>query len=193
MDNTLLETIKIENGLINNIEYHQKRFDNSREKLFNTKEKINLEDIIIPPKSGLFRCRILYDKDIKTIEYLPYTAKTFRNFKITDSNIDYSFKYVNRSELDELRAKYSDFDEVIIEKNGLVTDTTISNIAFFDGQNWITPSSPLLNGTMRAKLIDEGFLKTKDIKANEIKNFTKFALINAMIGFREIENFNIEI
>jgi len=188
----LLETIKIENGEINNIKYHQKRFDNSREKLFHTKEKINLDDIIIPPKSRLFRCRIVYDKDIKTVEYLPYTPKTFKRFKIIQSDIDYSFKYSDRSELDSLKAKYPDFDEVIIEKNGLLSDTTISNIAFFDGHEWITPTSPLLNGTMRAKLIDEGFLKVKDIKANGIKNYTKFALINAMMGFREIEDYCIE-
>lgn len=192
MDNKLLETIKIENGLINNIEYHQKRFDDSRHKLFGIKEKINLEDVIVPPSNGLSRCRIIYDKDIKTIEYLPYVPKTLSNFKIISSNIDYSFKYANRSELDNLKAKYLDFDEVIIEKNGVLTDTTISNIAFFDGLHWITPASPLLNGTMRAKLIDEGFLKTKDIKSSEILKYTRFAIINALVGFYEIDKYIIK-
>lgn len=193
MNKLLLETIKIENCKIYNILYHQKRFDDSRYKLFYTKDKMDLKDFIDPPKNGLFRCRVLYNKEIRNIEYIPYVPKIFKKFKVIPSDIEYPFKYANRSDLEELRAKYPDFDEIIIEKNGLLSDTTISNIAFFDGYEWITPASPLLNGTMRAKLIDEGFLKVKDIKANEIKNYTKFALINAMMGFIEIENFYIEI
>ena len=61
-----------------------------------------------------------------------------------------------------------DVDEVIIEKNGYLTDTTIANIAFFDGKQWFTPEKPLLKGTMRAKLIEEGFLQTKNIKSEEL-------------------------
>lgn len=188
----LLETIKIENGIICNLDHHQKRFDKSRIELFGDVAKIDLQAFINPPKDGLYRCRIIYDKDIKSIEFLPYHPKTFKTFKIVSSDIDYSLKYADRKELENLKSRYLDFDEIIIEKNGYLTDITISNIAFFDGIEWITPASPLLEGTMRAKLLDEGFLKTADIKSVEIKNFSKFALINAMMGFKEIEDYHIE-
>lgn len=192
MNNILLETIKIENGLINNIKYHQKRFDDSRIKLFDTKNKIDLVDFINPPNNELFRCRILYSNKIESIEYIPYEPKKFQHFKIVPSSIDYSFKYADRKELEALKTKYPSFDEIIIEKNGLLTDTTISNIAFFDGKDWLTPASPLLKGTMRAKLIDDGFLKPINIKYNDIQKFTKFALLNAMLGFCEIKDYTIE-
>ncbi|RUM56328.1 MAG: 4-amino-4-deoxychorismate lyase, partial [Nautilia sp.] len=70
-------------------------------------------------------------------------------------------------------------------KNGLITDTTISNLAFFDGNNWITPKTPLLKGTKREELIQKGFLKEKEIKIEDIKHFKKFAMMNAIIGFYE--------
>jgi 4-amino-4-deoxychorismate lyase len=187
----LLETIKINNGIIENIKYHQKRFDISRAKLFETKDELNLIDFLNPPKNGLFRCRISYDKDIKSIEYATYEPKIFKKFKVVSSNIEYSFKYANRKEFEDLKSKYPDFDEIIIEKNGFLTDTTISNIAFFDGKKWLTPASPLLKGTMRAKLIDDDFLELADIKSNDIKRFKKFALLNAMLGFYEIKNYDI--
>lgn len=192
MNNILLETIKIENGLINNIKYHQKRFDDSRIKLFDTKNKIDLVDFINPPNNELFRCRILYSNKIESIEYIPYEPKKFQHFKIVPSSIDYSFKYADRKELEALKTKYPSFDEIIIEKNGLLTDTTISNISFFDGKDWLTPASPLLKGTMRAKLIDDGFLKPINIKYNDIQKFTKFALLNAMLGFCEIKDYTIK-
>lgn len=192
MNNILLETIKINHGIIENIQYHQKRFDDSRIKLFDSLDTINLQDFINPPNDELFRCRVLYAQSIISVEYLPYNPKKFQHFKVVPSNIDYSFKYADRKELEALKTKYPSFDEIIIEKNGLLTDTTISNIAFFDGKDWLTPAKALLKGMMRAKLIDNGFLKPINIKYNDIQKFTKFAILNAMLGFCEIEDYTIE-
>jgi 4-amino-4-deoxychorismate lyase len=104
--------------------------------------------------------------------------------RIVPSDIEYSLKYANRDALNALLESNKDVDEVIIEKNGYLTDTTISNIAFFDGKQWMTPEKPLLEGTMRAKLIDEGFLKTKQIKKEDLQNYSQVGLMNAMIGFK---------
>ena len=82
-------------------------------------------------------------------------------------------------------------DEVIIEKEGYLTDITIANIAFYDGEQWFTPENPLLKGTMRAKLIDEGFLHKREIRKKDLDNYTQVALINAMIGFKILNHFNI--
>jgi 4-amino-4-deoxychorismate lyase len=104
--------------------------------------------------------------------------------RIVSSDIEYSLKYANRDALNALLESNKDVDEVIIEKKGYLTDTTISNIAFFDGEQWVTPVKPLLEGTMRAKLIDEGFLQTKEIKKEDLQNYSQVALMNAMIGFK---------
>jgi len=188
----LLETIKIEEGEVFNLSYHQTRFDTSRKDLFNITDQIDLSAVVKAPKKGLYRCRIIYDENIRSVEYIPYKEKKIQKLKIVTSNINYKYKYANREILNKLLQKYSAYDEIIIEKNGYLTDTTISNIAFYDGDKWITPSQPLLHGTMRAKLLDEGFLHLKEIKKEDLKNYSQIALMNSMIGFKVLNHFAIE-
>ena len=187
----LLETIKIEEGEIFNLPYHQARFDHSRKTLFNAEDTLSLFRIIEAPQKGLYRCRILYDTKIRSIEYIPYTPKEIHTLRVIPSDIEYAYKYADRKTFDTLLKENSDVDEIIIEKEGLLTDTTISNIAFYDGKKWITPAKPLLQGTMRSKLIDEGFLTTTDITKETLDRYTQVALINAMIGFKILNNFDI--
>ncbi|MCO4844551.1 MAG: aminotransferase class IV [Sulfurovum sp.] len=180
----LLETIKIEDGEIHSLHYHQDRCNKSRQTLFRCSDILELSSIIDAPKTGLYRCRILYGEVLHSIDYIPYIPKNIQTLKIVSSDIEYSFKYANRDALNALLNENKDVDEVIIEKNGYLTDTTISNIAFFDGKQWFTPKNPLLQGTMRAKLIDEGFLQPKDIKREDLYHYSQVALMNAMIGFK---------
>ena len=184
----ILETIKVENAEVFNIEYHQKRFDRTRFELFNSKNSIDLLSLLDIPKKGLFRCRVVYSKDIQSIEYIPYKPKVITTLKVISSNICYDYKYLNRDELNTLLSQNSKFDEIIIEKNGYLSDTTISNIAFYDDnyKQWFTPTNPLLKGTMREKLLNNGFLKSKNIQSSEISSYKKVALMNAMIGFKII-------
>jgi len=181
MQRTLFETIKIKDGQIFNLEWHNRRFIKSQKALFSNPSTTNLKAFITPPKIGLYRCKIIYDREIQSVEYFPYQAKTFQSFKIVPSQIEYGFKYSDRSAFQNL---LSDYDEIIIERDGLLTDTTIANIAFYDGEQWLTPKTPLLEGTTRARLLDDGFLKLEKIKKENIKNYTHFALMNAMIGFQ---------
>jgi 4-amino-4-deoxychorismate lyase len=41
---------------------------------------------------------------------------------------------------------------------------------------------------MRAKLLDVGFLHTRKIKKEDLKNYTQVALMNAMIGFKILKS-----
>jgi len=189
MTKLLFETIKIENGQIENIEWHNRRCNRSRAELFNAKARLNLETFITPPPTGLYRCRVTYKEDIQSIEYIPYTPKIFHKFTIVKSQIEYAYKYDNREELNNLQKLYK--DEIIIEKDGFLTDTSIANIAFYNGQEWVTPKTPLLKGTMRAKLLHNKLLVPKNIKKEELQNFSHFALMNAMIGFQIQKNINI--
>jgi len=188
----LLETIKIEDGEIHNLSYHQARCNKSRKELFDKNNNLNLSSAIEAPPKGIYRCRILYDEIIHSVEYIPYKPKDIHRLKIIPSNIKYDQKYADRRELNKLLASQKDTDEVIIEKEGYLTDTTIANIAFYDGTQWFTPAKPLLEGTMRAKLLDEGFLSKKEIKKEDLDHYTQVALMNAMLGFKILNNFTIE-
>ena len=187
----LFETIKIEDGKIFNLKWHNQRLNQSRLELFSLHKPIDLANYIDTPHQGLYRCRVVYEAEIKSIEYLPYTPKKFKYFKIVNSNIEYNYKYSDRSELNKLIEE--DYDEIIIEKGDLLTDTSIANIAFYDGKEWLTPKTPLLRGTTRERLVDEGFFKLKDIKKENIKNYSHFALMNAMIGFQIQKSITIQI
>jgi len=187
----LLETIKIEDGVIHNLNYHQQRCTQSRKKLYQSTDVLLLENVIIPPQKGCYRCRIVYNSTIQSIEYIPYLEKTIKTLKIVSSTLKYELKYADRASLDRLLQAYENVDDIIIEKDGYITDTSIANLAFYDGTTWYTPKKPLLHGTMRQKLLDEGFLQKRDIKKETLSQYTHVALMNAMIGFKILKKFNI--
>ncbi len=189
----LLETIKIEEGEVSNLSYHQARCDESRKVLFDSTDRLDLSSLIQAPPKGHYRCRILYDEKIHSVEYIPYTLKEIHRLNIVSSDLEYDHKYANRDALNNLLQTQPDADDILIEKHGYITDTSIANIAFYDGKQWVTPEKPLLKGTIRAKLLDEGFLHTRKIKKEDLKNYTQVALMNAMIGFKILNNFTIKI
>ncbi|MCT7646963.1 aminotransferase class IV family protein [Aliarcobacter butzleri] len=182
------ETIKCEDFEVFNLDYHQKRVANT------IGLNINLQEYINPISEELLRCKLIYDENgVVDVLYFPYKKREIKSFKIIfDNEIEYSKKYLNRAKLDELYQKRDDCDEVIIIKNEIVTDTTIANIAIFYENSWITSKNCLLGGTTKARLLEEKKLFEKDITLGMLKNASKVALMNAMIGFDEIKNFKIK-
>lgn len=190
----LFETIKIKDGALCDIGYHNDRFNRSREILFGINQTVFLEEIIKVPQeysSGVVKCKVVYDSSIKGISFARYILKPINRLILVECNhIDYSYKYSDRSELDGLvkNANCSFDEDILIVRNGLVTDTSYSNVALFDGTEWITPMLPLLAGTKRAKLLDSGLIREGEIKAADLKYFEKIKLFNAMLDFDECPN-----
>lgn len=190
MHPSCFETIKIKDGKIFNLDWHNRRFNATQKMLFLNSSTMDLQTVITPPKSGLYRCKIIYGNNtIHSIEYFPYKAKEITHFTIVKSHLDYQYKYTDRSSFQKLLLGNN---EIIIEKDGLLTDTSIANIAFFDGTSWLTPKTPLLAGTTRARLLEENFLKLENIKKENLQKYSNFALMNAMIGFRIQKTVNIQ-
>ena len=186
-ENIYFETIKCEDFEICNLEYHNKRVANT------IGLNINLQEYIYPPSEELLRCKITYNSyEILNVEYFPYIKRKIESFKlIFDDEISYCKKYLNRENIDNLFSNKNSADEIIIIKNNIVTDTSIANIAIFYENTWITSKNCLLNGTTKNRLIDEKFLIEKDIKLDMLKNASKIALMNAMIGFDIKENYTL--
>ncbi len=183
----LIESIKLENGRFHRLHYHQGRVDRSQLDLFQQKNATNLSTEIARhqhPKTGLFKCRIVYGKQVESIEFLPYEPLNIKSLKVVhDHSIDYSYKYEDRSQINALFEQRQFCDDVLIVKNGFVTDSSYSNIIFFDGYKWITPHTPLLRGTMRQFMLDAGEIKEQPVTIQDIPSFKSFRLINAMLGF----------
>lgn len=182
-----LETIKAVNGKLYNLEYHQKRLD---ETVKNT--NIILKNIIIPPLSGLFRCRVIYNNNNYEVSYHTYKKKNIQTLKLVFSDaISYARKYADRKQIDALSRQKSLCDDILIVKNGLITDTSIANVAFKYKNNWVTPKKPLLYGTTRTRLLEKHKIIEADICVKDLENFTQIALMNAMVDFDIISNKNI--
>jgi 4-amino-4-deoxychorismate lyase len=192
----LVESIKLKDGLIQNLEYHQNRMNLAMSELFPEKAKIELEKEISIPKNcipGIFKVRILYGETLEKIEIEPYTFRIIQSLKIVQhERIDYHLKYTNRQILQDLFAQRGDCDDIIIIKNGFVTDSFAGNLLFFDGKNWLTPTTPLLMGTKRQFLLDHGMIVERKIRKEDIRAYQKVGIVNALIDFEEMPVITIE-
>ena len=180
----LVESIKVHNWQLQNIAYHNERLNRCRNELFGIQDAANLSELILLPAdldSGTWKCRVVYSTIVHTIEFLPYIPRQIFTLKLVYSDsIEYNYKYLDRCRFKKLMDNIEE-DEILIVKNGFITDTSFSNIVFFDGSNWITPSTYLLNGTMRKYLLDTKKILSQEVKPENIKNFQSAKLINAML------------
>lgn len=180
----LVETIKCNNGKLSNLRYHQARFNLTRRSLFRLKDEISLEKTIQIPKecrTGLFRCRVIYGEQIEKIEFHQHQYRTVNSLKLIKANdLDYHFKFTNREKLNALFEQRETCDDILIVKNGFITDSFIANVVFFDGRKWWTPDTPLLPGTQRARLIHEKKISVCPVTPADLPNYQKAGLINAM-------------
>lgn len=192
----LLETIKCLDGKLYNLKEHNARFNASRKEYFGISGKIKLEEIITVPdncKKGWFRCRIVYGKNIESMEFVPHLFREVKSLKIVENNlIDYRYKYADRQNLNELFELRENCDDILIVKNGCVTDSSIANLIFFDGRKWVTPDTPLLPGTQRHRLLQNHKITECRISPDDIIKYKKAGLINAMWDLDNLPEISIE-
>jgi 4-amino-4-deoxychorismate lyase len=185
----LFETICLLDGNWQNIENHLLRIQKAKTEI---PELVlpEISEIIIPQEftKGKVRCRIDYGcmpEDIK-ISFSKYKPRLIQSLKIVDNEyIDYHLKYSDRSIFEQLLLQKEDADEILIVQNGLVTDTSFTNIIFSDGKLLVTPRKPLLAGTQRQALLQNNMITEADIYVDYISNFQFIILINAMLGIND--------
>ncbi len=172
-----IESIKI----LDNIPYHVGQHQSRASKV----SKIIIPDLssLNPIDKGLVKCRIVFDEQsILSIEFLPYTLPSIKSLKIVHSdNIVYDKKFLDRTHLESLYTQKGEADDIIICKNGYLSDSYFCNLVFSLNGELYTPDTPLLEGTKRQYLIETGKIKTRSITADDIHHFDGVYLINAMI------------
>ncbi len=187
----LLETIKIDQGVPLHLEWHQRRMDYAFHVLFGSNNQMQLAELLKVPVAfgeGVVKCRFLYNNRDYEVEYSKHTPRQVSSLRMVHCDtIDYTHKYTNRSMLTDLLEQRGEADDILIVRDGLITDTSFSNIVFYDGTSWITPEEPLLEGTARNRLLAEGKISTARISPGDLKDYSSFRLINAMMEF-EAEN-----
>ncbi|MDE5677050.1 MAG: aminotransferase class IV family protein [Phocaeicola sp.] len=185
-----IETIRIQQGEACNLRCHNERLNNTRSHFWPGCGKMELEEYLkLTPEMDGMKCRVVYDgTGIKEVNYAAYEMSPVRSLQLVCSDdIDYTYKSVDRSKLNRLFSCRGERDDVLIVRRGLLTDTSIANIALFDGEDWLTPRSPLLKGTCRSALLERGVIKEKEIRLEELSSYSSIRLFNAMIGWGQLE------
>ena len=186
-----VESIQLNDGKFKRLELHQDRVAKTMKDYFPNEKVIDLVESlnrISFPTVGLYKCRMVYDRAIQKIEMNPYVRREICSLKLIETDMEsVPYKKEDRYKLNKAFALRGDCDEIILVKDGLLTDTSFTNIALFDGQNWFTPRIPLIYGVNRSQLISRGLLIEKDIKPSELVNIKCVSLFNAMNEFGSVE------
>ena len=185
----LIETILIQNGRVRNIKYHNQRCNTSRKSLFGSTNIIDLRKAIDTSKaeSTKVKCRVTFGEEIINVEYEPYSTRPIHSLAYVEiGDFDYSHKYADRKKLIAFFDTRGDKDDILMIKNGLLTDTYYANVALLKNGKWYTPKSPLLEGTRRAKLISNKRILPTEIHIDQIREYETISIFNAMLPFKSI-------
>lgn len=178
------EVIKVYNGGFVNLSFHIDRMNRTTLFFFKAPCVINLKEDDIPMeyRTGIVKCRIVYSDQIIEVKYEQYQFRQMNNLKLVYSDsVDYSFKFADRRYLNALLSQKNECDEILIVKNGYITDTSFSNVIFENESGLFTPSTYLLAGTKRQILLQQGIIKEAEIKVQDINLYARLYIINAMI------------
>ncbi|HUN66480.1 MAG TPA: aminotransferase class IV [Bacteroidota bacterium] len=180
----LLETIKVRGRKYYHLEEHARRMNRSRRELFGAEHPIPLGEVLRMPDDlddRLCKCRVIYDREIRKVEYQPYVFRTCRSLRyVRADNLVYDHKYADRSAIDRL-LKEAGTDDIVLLREGKVTDASYANLIFSDGKDWYTPREPLLAGIRRGLLLRSGAIREADITPEAVKRFSSVMLINALL------------
>lgn len=174
----LIETICIVDGEASHVEYHNRRAG------------FALPEPILPSglglESGRVKWRFVYGEGAEEQDFTPYVLPSIRSLQCVDGgDIDYARKYEDRAALNALFARRGSCDDVLIIRDGWVTDTSFCNVVFENEEGLFTPSHPLLEGTKRRFLLDRGIIAERDIAVNDIASYDRVRLVNAMLDLAD--------
>ncbi len=182
-----IETIRLADGQLSNLLYHNERLNRTRRACFGATKEWDLNRLIDIPQEvtqGLYKCRITYGREIEKIEFEAYQPRVIKSLLlVVDDGIEYGFKFQDREALQRNFDKRGKADDVLIVKEGLITDTSYANVVCWDGSQWVTPNRPLLKGTKRTQLLREGVIIEQKMRVEDLGAFTYAKLINAMLDF----------
>ena len=110
-----IETIRLEHGRILHAGYHNRRLNATRRAWWGEMPDLHVEDYIVPEYTERTRCRIVYGREIESVEYFAYQPRQVRRLRLLAyDTIEYRYKQADRSLLDQLYALRGEADDVLI-------------------------------------------------------------------------------
>ncbi len=139
---------------------------------------------------GRFKLRLLYGPDMWRATLERYRVGGVLGAAVVPaSQIRYTHKYADRSELNAAQLRLGPRALAIYEQDGLLTDSWYANVLLRYRGEWYTPEKPLLPGVMRRSLLEgRGFGRVErtqvhacEIPAADLWRFESISFINAML------------
>lgn len=180
----LLESIALEDGQHHLLPYHQKRIARAFQAFWPSAKPHQLEHILaqhLLPQKGLYKLRFLYSEDTYQLEIHPYKPREIKSLaiQVLPATYQYTHKYTDRTVLTELKRLHA-ADEVLFFRQGLLMDAYYYNVLVLKDQELFTPKDPLLQGCMRASLLDKEKIIPLTIDQTFLKQSEGVYLINAL-------------
>lgn len=186
----LFESIKALHGKLYNTYWHETRMRYASRMLWG-KEMADIDwDSIeqLIPTDGLFKLKLFYNETDFTTEIQVYQKRPINQLIIVeDDEIRYHLKFSQRNVWLAYTNNLLPNQDIIVEQNGYLTDSSYANIALWNGNEWHTPKTPILHGTQRSFLLANNELVEKNIRMKDLGNYKKISLINAMLDLGELE------
>jgi len=191
-----IETICYENGVFQRIGLHNERCNRTRHHFFGLVPDLHLEMYLSVPqnlKDEIVKCTVTYGIEITNIEYQLYVIRPIRSLKlICDDTIEYPFKYADRTKLTSLFKLKGQYDDILIIRNRLITDTSYANAIFLKNKRWYSPNKPLLQGTRLMSYLSNGLVTPAPLQPGDLSLYSEIRIINAMISIENSPRIPIE-
>ena len=190
MEPLFIETICCRDGRIEAAEWHERRIrETLREQFGKEPFAFSCSDLYVPHRmrQGKVKCRIVYGETIRQVDFALYEPQKVESLRLVTApdDLDYHLKYADRQALNDLVSHKGTCDQVLLLQHGMITDTGYTNVVLFDGQNWVTPHTTLLNGTRRRRLLAEHRIVERRITPDDLGAYQRLYLINALIGLED--------
>jgi branched-subunit amino acid aminotransferase/4-amino-4-deoxychorismate lyase len=196
----IFETLRVEDGKVFALHRHHCRAKETAEKLgfpIPTEEFVAKEsyEVIQAEDFALGRLRWHFDKNGEfTISYVafeqPETAAKLNFHDKRSENYDIrnkEFPYKNLEILNEAKKAGYD-DSIILSADGQLTETSMATLLLKIDNNWITPplSSGILNGVVRALVLEAGLAQVRKVKENEVEKIQSGLLLTSLRNAQNI-------
>ncbi len=180
-----LETIRIRGGAPLHLDGHQRRVDDTFRVFYAGIPPLSLAAVIadsVMDVSADQRCRIVYDDSTHEVTVTPLQPRTIRSLRLVDlpPDYDYGYKYADRRILELAFARRGDADDVLLIRDGWITDTSVANVAFRANGRWYTPALPLLAGTTWKRLVSDGVIVPRPIHVDDLPRYEACVVFNAL-------------
>lgn len=190
----IFETIRVEDNLVFALHRHHCRAKEAAEKLgfeIPTEETVSQESyqVIRAADYGLGRLRWHFDRDGEfTISYVPFEDPTTpaRLTIVDERSSNYEvrnkeFPYKNLELLEKIKANGFD-DGIVLTEDGQVSESAVASLLLKIKGKWVTPplSSGILNGVVRALVLEAGLASVRRVDESEIANIESGLLLTSL-------------